>query len=148
MIIILQSTDLERFSNKEVSKSYTWISQWRANRIDFADELKVVGMMAGRISLEECRKREQVKKSVIGRHLESIWQPNAEEVHRILQGWSWGGLLAIEALELELAMFYNHSVSSHETGTQTQLSKFWLTIYSAYKMSWGDGGSEFVGDVN
>lgn len=76
MTIILQSTDLERLSNKEISKRDTWISQGRANRIDFVDELKVVEMGAGRISLEECRKGEQVKTTVIGRHLESVWQPN------------------------------------------------------------------------
>ena len=63
----------------------TWISQGRPIRIDFVDELKVVGIGAGRIGLEECRKRVQVKTIVIERHLESMWQPNAVEIPRILQ---------------------------------------------------------------
>lgn len=46
---MLQTIDLERLSNKEGSRKYTWISLGRGNRIDFRGELGWVRMGTGEI---------------------------------------------------------------------------------------------------
>jgi hypothetical protein len=51
---MLQSTDLERLSNKESSVEDTWLSLGRGNRIDFSgrQEQVEIGTEGGQVCME------------------------------------------------------------------------------------------------